>query len=450
MCVSRECIFTPSAAHVPDPNGVVVAARRHSVVFVGKRHHASHAPCMPCQRGDELSRLPPPHFGCRVVAARDQPLAAKHHSSHTIGVGVGDGVREAAAAHIPQLDRPVVAATGQHLPVRAERHAPHSVAMSGERGVALSAADVPQLDALIGARRGHDRIVGRHRHTPDSAGMAPEHPHLDHAVQAPDAHRVIALIAARDGRRAVGEEGDAHHAAGMACKGAQQLACGCTPHFGRAAAAAQHDAHAVGARSDASCSIGMASEHAGESGGEWYVCNGGGDLGRASDARDEGLGVGLGVDCGGELGVEDGAQRVRGGELQQRLFVACGRRDTLLCFHLFPLFVFFFPSRLTQTWRQTESGCVATTTAAAIISIIAWVSSQRQEELAELHSSSEMPDVRAFPVAFDELQPPDALPDVVERDGRGAAETAAAPAKNGPAYACVRACTEEEKWTQAE
>ena len=65
---------------------------------------------------------------------------------------------------------------------------------------------------------------------------------------------------------------------------------------------------------------------------------------------------------------------------------------------------------------------------------IVWACAQHNEELVDLHSSSEMGDIGAFPVLFDESQPPDSLSSVVERDDRGIVKAGAVRAETGSAY----------------
>ena len=99
--------------------------------------------------------------------------------------------------------------------------------------------------------------------------------------------------------------------------------------------------------------------------------------------------------------------------------------------------VFFFEwiSRLTQTWCEGESGCVV---------VIAWLCSECDDERAEVYSFLEDFDFHFFPVFFDELPPPDPLPDVVERDGCGVVGGAVVSVENGPA--CVERERVDTEW----
>ena len=151
--------------------------------------------------------------------------------------------------------------------------------------------------------------------------MPPECPHFHRVVQPPYAHRAVAIIAARDGPSAVGEEGDAPHRIGMVGKGLQQLACGGAPHLGRVIVAARHDALAVHARADAIYIRRMGRECACELKGERFVL----DLCCVSDARDGWQCFWLDIECdgGGEFGEQAVSQGGCGGQLCQCPFVVC-------------------------------------------------------------------------------------------------------------------------------
>src|SRR5215831_17127838 len=136
-------------------DALICRAHRHVPCPLSAREGAS---CRSTQLLHDIHRVgdvPQPHRV--IVAAAGQGLAvrAERHRADYVGMA-GEGLADrAAGGYIPQPDCGIVAAAGQGLAVRAERHRADLAGVAGE-GLADRAAGghAPQPDCVIVAAAG--------------------------------------------------------------------------------------------------------------------------------------------------------------------------------------------------------------------------------------------------------------------------------------------------------
>src|SRR5262249_39581892 len=120
----------------------------------------------------ELTAVRVPQLDRPVPAAGGNGLAvrAEDHAPDPVRVSP-EGGAELTAPGVPQLDRLIRAAGGQVLTVRAEHHASDGVRVVCGRGARLTAPPVPQFDRLVHAAGGQGLPVRAERHGPDAVSM---------------------------------------------------------------------------------------------------------------------------------------------------------------------------------------------------------------------------------------------------------------------------------------
>jgi hypothetical protein len=83
-----------------------------------------------------------------------------------------EGAHFLSCGHLPQLDRVVIGAGGEELPVGAERHGIDPVGVAFEGAHFSSCGHLPELDRLVIGAGGEELPVGAERHGPDQVGVA--------------------------------------------------------------------------------------------------------------------------------------------------------------------------------------------------------------------------------------------------------------------------------------
>jgi hypothetical protein len=78
-----------------------------------------------------------------------------------------EGAHFSSCGHLPQLDRLVIGAGGEELPVGAERHGSDPAGVAFEGAHFSSCGHLPELDRLVIGAGGEELAVGAERHGSD-------------------------------------------------------------------------------------------------------------------------------------------------------------------------------------------------------------------------------------------------------------------------------------------